>query len=140
MNAAAAWLKARKTCTLDTAFKDLRDYIECYVTAANEMATGRDKNFPFELERGSGIKPRFVVRGFPFGSRKAEDAVKVEVVLNDSDIAVSYPDANPARGLQEQIITQKWNPRTETCMLWLNGEEWTNQQISQMIVDPLFFQ
>ena len=136
---AAAWLRERKKCTLATAFKDIRDYVECYVSAANEMSIGPEKNFPFEIENGSGLKPRFVIRGFPFGSTRQEDRVTVEFVLNDHDITVSHCFSDPARELSEQVITQKWNPRTETCMLWLNGEEWTNQQISQMAVDPLFF-
>lgn len=136
---AAAWLKTRKACTLWTAFREMRDYIESYVEAANNLADGREKRFPFEIEYSSGIKQRLVVRGLPFDSTKPEDAVAVEIVQNDHNITVSYPTANPDRDLSELVITQKWNARTGKCMLWLNGEEWTNQQISQMVVDPLFF-
>ena len=136
---AAAWLKARKACTLWTAFQDMRDYIESYVDAANDMATDRDKRFPFQIERGSGIKQRLVLRGFPFGTSGSEDTVVVEIVLNNHNITVSYPKAHPDRDLRDMVITQKWNARTEKCMLWLNGEEWTNRQISQMALDPLFF-
>ncbi len=139
MNAAAAWLTARKTCTLQTAFEDIRDFVDCYVKAANDMAASWEKRFPFEIEDGHGVRDRFVVRGFPFGTTGKEDRVRVRFVLNDHDITVSYPEANPTRGLTELVVTQKWNARTETCMLWLNGEEWTNRQISQMAVDPLFF-
>ena len=43
------------------------------------------------------------------------------------------------RDLPELVITQKWDARKETCVLSLNGKWWTNQQVSQMAIDPLFF-
>ena len=97
---AAAWLRERKKCTLATAFKDIRDYVECYVSAANEMSIGPEKTFPFEIENGSGLKPRFVIRGFPFGSTKQEDRVTVEFVLNDHDITVSHCFSDPERDVR----------------------------------------
>ena len=103
------------------------------------MHAGPEKKYPFEIEDRSGPKRRFAVRGWPFGTSTPDDKVTVEFVLLEREIAVVYPNPPPDRNLPNLSITQRWDARKEICVLCLNGEEWTNRQISQMAVDPLFF-
>ena len=136
----AEWIIERRKCTLDVAFDNIRDFVQCYVDASNAMLTDQEKKFPFSLEKCVAPRPKFTAGGFPFGTKEAGDRVTVHFVLNEGNITVSYPQARPDRMLPPLVITQKWDARKGTCVLCLNGEEWTNQQISQMAVDPLFFQ
>ena len=139
MDNAANWIVERRKCTLDTAFSSIRDFVQCYVDAGNDMLSDQEKKFPFFLEIEQSPRPKFVASGFPFDATEADERVSVRFVLNANDITISYPQAGPNRDLPELVITQKWDPRKETCVLSLNGESWTNQQVSQMAVDPLFF-
>jgi len=79
----------------------------------------------------------FVASGFPYGTGREEDRVTVKFVLNESDITISYLSQN--RKPPDLVVTQKWDALRATCVLRMNGEEWTNEQISQTAVDPLFF-
>lgn len=136
---AANWIVERRKCTLDTAFGSIRDFVKCYVDAANDMLSDQEKKFPFSLQIEQAPRPKFVATGFPFGAKAAVERVSVHFVLNENDITISYPQAHPNRDLPELVITQKWGARKETCVLILNDKKWTNQQVSQMAVDPLFF-
>lgn len=139
MDNAANWIVERRKCTLDTAFGSIRDFVQCYVDAGNDMLSDQDKKFPFSLKIEQAPRPTFVASGFPFGTKEADEKVSVRFAMNENDITISYPQAHPDRDLPELVITQKWDVRKETCVLILNGKKWTNQQVSQMAVDPMFF-
>ena len=124
-----AWLKARRNCTLGSAFRDLKDYAQCYIEAANAMQDCREKGHPFEIEEGNGLRKRFIVRGFPFGATDRSDKVEIVLELHDKKITIT-PDMS---------VTLRWNPRREICELWCRDEAWTAEQISQLALDPLFF-
>ena len=126
---AAAWIIERRKCTLDMAFMDLRDFAQCYVDAANSMLTDQERKFPFAVQKSDGPVKRFVVTGFPFESTKPEDRVEIIFELHNEKIAIT-PD---------RTITQRWNPRTGTCVLRFEKEEWTAEQISHIALEPLFF-
>ena len=139
MNDAADWLVERRKCTLDAAFSNIYAFVDCYVKASNDMQTDQEKGFPYSLQDWKTPHRAFVVEGFPFGTGNAEDKVIVRFVLNNDNITISYDASPPGRELPDLVVTQKWNARKATCVLCMHGEEWTNQQISQMAVDPLFF-
>ena len=136
---AAEWLVERRKCTLDTAFSAIRAFVQCYVDASNDMQPEREKKFPYSLKDELAPRRMFVATGFPFGTARPDDRVTVNFVLNENDITVSYPQKPPARELPDLVITQKWDARKATCVLCLHGQTWTNQQVSQMAADPLFF-
>ena len=92
-------------------------------------ATFLEKRFPYTLELGNGPVRRFVVSGFPFGATKPVDRVEIGVTLYDDRIEI-MPDLT---------VTQRWDTRTDTCLLQCKNEEWTAEQISQMALDRLFF-
>lgn len=129
MATAAGWLMERRKCTLDMAFTDLRDYARCYVDEANTMLEDWERKFPFALHERAGPITKFVVSGFPFGTKEPEDKVEVVYSLHRDKIEIT-PDLT---------VTQRWNPRTGTCALRFEGEEWTAEQISQIALDRLFF-
>ena len=137
-DSAANWIVERQKCRLETAFSCIRDFVQCYVDAANDMLSDQEKQHSFSLEDEPSPRPKFVVSGVPFGA-KAEERVSVHFVLNKNDITIFYPQAGPNRDLPELVIKQKWDARKGTCVLSLNGKKWTSQQLSQMAVDPLFF-
>ena len=118
-DSAANWLMERRKCTLDTAFMDIRDFAQCYVDAANRMLSDQDRKFPFAVQKSNGPVMRFVVSGFPFGTTKPEDKVEIVFELHHEKIAIT-PDLT---------VTQRWNPRTGTCVLRFENEEWTAEQI-----------
>ena len=138
-NSAANWIVERRKCRLDTAFGSIRDFVQCYVDAGNDMLSDEESQHPFSLKGELSPRPKFVVSGVPFGASADVEMVSVHFVLNTNDITISYPQAGPNRDLPELVITQKWDPRKEACVLFLNGKKWTNQQVSQMAVEPLFF-
>ena len=126
---AAAWITERRKCTLDMAFMDFRDFAQCYVDAANGMLTDHERKFPFAVQESTGPVKRFVVSGFPFGTTKPEDRVQIVFELHNEKIEIT-PD---------RTVTQRWNPRTGTCVLRFEEEEWTAEQISQIALESLFF-
>ena len=85
---ATEWLSKRRNCTLDMAFKDMRDSVDAYVGAGNAMMGDNKHAYPFQIEDGNGLKTRFVVRGFPFGSKNRGDNVTVEFTLTDNRLGM----------------------------------------------------
>ena len=136
---ATKWLLKRRNCTLDMAFTEMREFVQTYVDAGNDMIADKKNVYLYQIEDVRVINRRFVVRGFPFNAKNPSDNVTVEFLLTDDKIEIGYPNPPEARDLPNMYVTQRWNAREEACVLYLHEEEWTVQQISQTALDPLFF-
>ena len=124
-----SWVKDRYNCTLEMAFLGIKDYVERDIEDANSLIPNRDGKFVLVKDK-EALKNRFIVKGWPIGSKSDDDEKSVIFELHKTKITIT-PNI---------VITHKWNPDLRTCTLWVKDVERTKDQISQIALDSLFFE
>ncbi len=124
------WIEAKRNCSLKVEFVKLREGIEADTQERNkdfkqfETQTGHPL---FELKKGS-TKMFWVHenRGHP------KSAPAIDFCLETDHI---YIEPKGKEGLKVGINLNK----ELECRYTLNGEEYTREQISRLVLEPLFF-
>lgn len=83
------WVTERYRCTLDVAFRELRDIVERDANEANELLPEyRKKTEPFMVENGNNAGTRFLAKGFSFNRGQESDEYKFWFELHDDQILI----------------------------------------------------
>ena len=136
------WVTERYNCTLNIAFRDIRDHVENDVKEANVLASKQSSHPTFVMEDGNGgLKKRFAVRGMPLGDPGYGGQIPVIVFeLHENRILIdrsSRPET--LKPLQNITVTQGWDAIHRECLLFVDGNVVIPQEVSAMALEPLFF-
>ena len=137
------WVTERSKCTLEIAFDDIRDCVETDLTEAKKLIPEGHRSSSFNIQTGNnhGIIKRFYVTAFPIGGdcNRDERTIKFEsykdrIFVDRSGGPKTLPD------LSNIEIRQKWDFSTSSCVLCVGGERKSAEEISQLAMEPVFFE
>ena len=135
------WVTERHKCTLDVAFRQLRDAVKRDVEEANNLLPERRRQmwgFHMEEDRSSQ-GTRFLVRGFPISRLDSSDEYKFWFEMEKARIVVerTCPDTLP--NVADFAVIQRWNGPSASCLLYIGNQQVSVDRISQLALEPMFF-
>ena len=135
------WVTERKNCTLEIAFDVMRDFVERDMEEAKKLISeGRRKDSFSVKPENHGVVKRFYVTAFPIGGDPDRDERTIKFELHGDKLFIDRSggqDTLPK--LSNLIVKQKWDFETSDCLLCLDGELKSAEEISQIALEPLFF-
>ena len=135
------WVTERYRCTLDMAFEDLRAGVEGDVREANGLSGDESSRFSFESSDNS--RNRFLVTGFPLDRGRGGTPSKFVFQLDREAKAIHISRYRPdtvGGNAENLVITQRWDANSGACRLFMDGRPVTVAQISQVALEPMFFE
>ena len=136
------WVTERHRCTLHHAFAELIETAEADVSEANRLLPPDQREArPFHLDRGNNGHKRFVVTGSPIKSDTYSDKYTFifELHAAEDQIHIRRNGPDTLINLDDLMITQRWDTDTSSCILCMGGRKVTIAQISQIVLEPMFF-
>ena len=134
------WVIERHRCTLDIAFAEIHDAVERDVAEANTLLSGhRQTAHPFLVENANAGQ-RFLVKGFPIKRTEPSDEYKFWFTLTEDQILIKRTGTDTLPKLGDVTIKQRWDTRTASCLLVLGGTIIPPDEVSQVVLEPMFFE
>ena len=139
------WVTERHRRTLDVTFRQLREAVERDVKEANNLLSEERKSAHSFVVSDENVGPtQFLVRGFPieypapsFGDKPAE--YKFSFRMEGSAIEIERHGPSTLPDVEGFLVVQRWSPRETSCLLYIEGEEFSIDEISQIALEPMFF-
>ena len=133
------WVTERYRCTLDMAFEDLRAVVKGDVGEANGLSGDEPSRFRFEPSENS--RNRLLVTGLPLDRDRGGTRSKFVFALRGEEIHISRDRPDTLGGNAGNIVIgQRWDSETGSCRLFMDGRPVTVAQISQVALEPMFFE
>ena len=134
------WVEDRAICTLEIAFDNIRDFVKRDVDEANSLLPEKRGNEPLRVLPGDGgIIKRFYVTGFSLNTPEGDERTIIFELHNDEIFIDRSRRPETLPDLPNLIVKQKWDFSTSKCLLCIDGEIKSAQEISQIALEPLFF-
>ena len=135
------WVTERKNCTLEIAFDAIRDFVKRDIEEARKLVPEEHRKSSFSVEPGNhGVIKRFYVTAFLIKGDPDRDERTVKFELHEDKIFIDrsrHPDTLPE--LPNLIVKQRWDFSTSKCLLCIDGELKSAEEISQIALEPMFF-
>ena len=129
------WVAERAKCNLDLTFAALYDVVKRDVDEMNKLSDKQRRGYSFSLEQnGEGTNPRIRVRRFPENDPDSNESIDVTFEKSIRAIRIDRPPNTTA------LAFPCWHEKTTSCHLKINGRNYKLWELSQWVLEPLFFE